>query len=201
MANEINPQNADDRSGLLTPEEREACGRIAAGNAPHSQRALALMALDQGVGQAEAGELSGLTKGQVRYWRDRFRDNRLGIFPNDLLAGKDVAGPKKKAAKQAFESEVAKSSPAVSAAKKDGKPKKKKKSKKNAVKAEKKKAGKPKSSAKGKKRKKKRAKKGKQAKKGKSGKAKSPAEARKKPKKGTKKAKKNKSKDGKDAKA
>jgi hypothetical protein len=197
MANENGPQDVYDRSRLLTPEEREACGRVAAGCAPHSQRALALMALDQGVTQAEAGELSGLTKGQVRYWRDRFRDNRLGIFPNDLLARPDVAGPKKMAAKQAFESEAVEASRTVPAAKRDGKPKKKK-SKKKAAKGKKAKTGKPKSATKREKRKKKGAKKGKKPK-GKKGK--SPAKADGKPKKRTKKAKKSKSKAGKSAKA
>ena len=74
-------QNAQGSGDLLTPEEREICGRVATTDAPYSQRALALMALDQGVTQAEAAQLSGLTTGQVRYWRDSFRQKRLGIFP------------------------------------------------------------------------------------------------------------------------
>jgi hypothetical protein len=45
------------------------------------------MALDQGVTQAEASELSGLTVSQVRYWRDRFRQQRLGIFGGGLSNG------------------------------------------------------------------------------------------------------------------
>ena len=45
------------------------------------------MALDQGVTQAEASELSGLTVGQVRYWRDKFRQQRLGIFGGGLSNG------------------------------------------------------------------------------------------------------------------
>jgi hypothetical protein len=71
-------------STLLLPEERQACIKMAQGGAPHSHRALALLALDQGVTQADAAELSGLTKGQVRYWRDKFNQQRLGIFPKDL---------------------------------------------------------------------------------------------------------------------
>jgi transposase-like protein len=79
-------ENAQGPEDLLTPEEREICGRVATTDAPHSQRALALMALDQGVTQAEAAQLSGLTAGQVRYWRDSFRQKRLGIFPGVAAA-------------------------------------------------------------------------------------------------------------------
>jgi transposase-like protein len=79
-------ENAQGPEDLLTPEEREICGRVATTDAPHSQRALALMALDQGVTQAEAAQLSGLTTGQVRYWRDSFRQKRLGIFPGVAAA-------------------------------------------------------------------------------------------------------------------
>jgi hypothetical protein len=45
------------------------------------------MALDQGVTLAEASELSGLTGRQVRYWRDKFRQQGLGIFPGGLSNG------------------------------------------------------------------------------------------------------------------
>jgi flagellar biosynthesis GTPase FlhF len=72
---------------LLSPEEREVFKQLAGGEAPWSQRALTLLALDQGVTQVEAGELSGLTVGQVRYWRDKFRQQRLGIFPGDPSDG------------------------------------------------------------------------------------------------------------------
>ena len=85
MSNEHTVKKAQDQPQLLTPEERQVCTQIAAGEAPHSQRALALLALAQRVTQAEAGELSGLTEGQVRYWRDKFRQQRLSIFPENQL--------------------------------------------------------------------------------------------------------------------
>ena len=85
VSNEKGDNNAQDQAGLLTPEEREVCAKIAAGNPPHSQRALALLALDHGATQAGAGERSGLTSGSVRYWRNRFRKRRLSIFPENLL--------------------------------------------------------------------------------------------------------------------
>ena len=70
-------------SRLLLPEERKVCINMAQGDVPHNQRALALLALDQGVTQADASELSGLTIGQVRYWRDKYRQQRLEIFSRD----------------------------------------------------------------------------------------------------------------------
>jgi hypothetical protein len=109
VSNEKGDNNAQDQAGLLTPEEREVCARIAAGNPPHSQRALALLALDQGATQVEAGERSGLTKGSVRYWRNLFRKRRLSIFSEALL-GKEEPGssltPPKTPQQQAHQPEV-----------------------------------------------------------------------------------------------
>jgi hypothetical protein len=86
MANKKAPMPVPDDTGnsLLLPEERQVCIKMAKGDAPHNHRALALLALDQGVTHADAAELSGLTRGQVRYWRDKFNQQRLGIFPKDL---------------------------------------------------------------------------------------------------------------------
>jgi DNA-directed RNA polymerase specialized sigma24 family protein len=86
----------DVENNLLTVQERQACEQIAAGNAPHSQRAQALLALDEGVTQSEAGSRAALTVGQVRYWLGRFRQRRLEIFPADeleLAAAQPVAAP------------------------------------------------------------------------------------------------------------
>jgi hypothetical protein len=71
---------------LLTSEERAACEGFASGDPPHSQRAIALLALDNGATQAQAAGQAGLTKGQVRYWLDRFRQERLAIFPEESFA-------------------------------------------------------------------------------------------------------------------
>ncbi len=73
------------RNQLLTSGERAACQQIASGAAPHSQRATALLALDEGVTQAEAGQNAGLPRGQVQYWLNKFRQQRLAIFPADLV--------------------------------------------------------------------------------------------------------------------
>ena len=66
---------------LLSPEERKACEQISGGEAPFSQRALALMAIDEGATQAAAGERAGLTSGQVKYWLAKFRKEGVAIFP------------------------------------------------------------------------------------------------------------------------
>lgn len=73
------------RNQLLTSGERATCQQIASGAAPHSQRATALLALDEGVTQAEAGQNAGLSRGQVQYWLNKFRQQRLAIFPADLV--------------------------------------------------------------------------------------------------------------------
>ena len=74
---------------LLTPEERVVLGQVSASGAPHGQRALVLLALDEGATQSAAAERAGLSLGQVRYWRDKFLDRRLGIFPDELLPSAD----------------------------------------------------------------------------------------------------------------
>jgi hypothetical protein len=165
-----NAQVVQDQSQgrLLTPDERDACKKVAAGPAPHSHRALALMALDQGVTQAEASQLSGLTQGQVRYWRDKFRQQRAGIFPEKLSDVGDVdEGP---ITPQMIRQLTAQPETAAPSAAKKKKPKTKAKKKSQAAKSDKRK----KSIKQGKKaqsgKKKKSAKKGKGPKKAKAGK-------------------------------
>lgn len=105
MTNETNNQGSDDfllndeQSGLdidqsatesvgralLTPSEKEVMVRISAGDSIHSQRAKALVAMNESATQAQAGEQTGLTRGQVRYWLEKFRDQRLDIFPMEIL--------------------------------------------------------------------------------------------------------------------
>lgn len=75
----------ESESRLLTPQERAICRQIAAGDAPHSQRAAVLLALDEGATQAEAGEHAGLSRGQLQYWLSKFQQQRLNIFPDGLL--------------------------------------------------------------------------------------------------------------------
>jgi hypothetical protein len=69
---------------LLTSSERDLLGKAVTSEHPSYQWALALLAVDEGVTLVEAGERSGLTARQARYWRDRFLVKRMAIFPDDL---------------------------------------------------------------------------------------------------------------------
>ena len=107
---------------LLSPEAQAACERIAAGEAPWSQRAQAFLAMDAGATRAEAGQRAGLTPGQVKYWLGKFRSDQLSIFPETELSVDTVWKEKKKA--------KAKKKPKVTKkAKKGKKPQKKNKKK------------------------------------------------------------------------
>jgi hypothetical protein len=70
---------------LLTPEERTACQKIARKKSLYGQRAKALLALDKGATQAEAGQQAELTRNQVKYWLNKFHAERLQAFPEDIL--------------------------------------------------------------------------------------------------------------------
>lgn len=83
MAAENNSQKGE--SIILNPEEWKALSQITHQDPPFSQRAQALLALDEGVTQSAAAQRAGLTLGQLRYWLDKFRKDRLDIFPAALL--------------------------------------------------------------------------------------------------------------------
>ncbi|MBW2581155.1 MAG: helix-turn-helix domain-containing protein [Deltaproteobacteria bacterium] len=70
---------------LLSAEESVILSQIASMEQPHSSRAQALLAINEGTSQAEAGRKAGLTKGQLRYWLGKFRKERLSIFPEEFL--------------------------------------------------------------------------------------------------------------------
>jgi len=70
---------------LLISDEFEICQRIAARDDLHGQRALALLALDEGVTQPEASQRTGLSVGQIKYGVSRFRRERLRMFPQSAL--------------------------------------------------------------------------------------------------------------------
>ncbi len=125
-------------ANLLSPEARAACQRIAAGEAPWSQRAQALLAVDEGATQAEAGQRAGLTQGQVKYWLGKFRRDQVSIFPeaglpigaeeNQKKAAKAKEKPKQKS-KKAKKDKAGKKPKKKKKAKKDKKEKKPKKAK------------------------------------------------------------------------
>ena len=80
------PEDRQTVGKLLSPEERGVFKQLAAGEVPWSQRAQALLALDEGATQAEAGSQAGLTLGQVRYWLGRYREDGLSIVPEAELS-------------------------------------------------------------------------------------------------------------------
>ena len=64
-------------SSLLTSEEREICEQISKNDEGlYNQRARVLLALNEGMSQVEAGELAGLSAGQVKYCLQCFRQLR-----------------------------------------------------------------------------------------------------------------------------
>lgn len=78
-------KSPEEETSLLSSEERAIFSQIATKEPPYSQRAQALLAIDEGSTQAEAGIRAGLTKGQVRYWFDKFRKDGTSVFPEELL--------------------------------------------------------------------------------------------------------------------
>lgn len=84
-ANTINHDSPEKGNQLLGPEEQTVLRQIATKEPPYSQRAQALLAINDGATQADAGSQVGLTKGQVRYWLTKFRAGGTGIFPDELL--------------------------------------------------------------------------------------------------------------------
>ncbi len=76
-------KNPEKEQRLLSSEEQAVIGRIATKEPPDSQRAQALLALDKGATQAEAGRQAGLTKGQVSYWLAKFRKDGIYIFSEE----------------------------------------------------------------------------------------------------------------------
>ena len=137
---------------LLEPQERAGCQQLAAGDPPHSQRAQALLALDQGASQAEAARSSGLSAGQVRYWLGRFRQRRMEIFPADALEPGPTAAAASPA-EAATPSEPAKKADKAPKKKSKKEDKKSKKKKKKGKKKASKQAGNKKSKKKNKKKK------------------------------------------------
>ena len=131
-------EQAASGSDFLTSQEQAICKQIATGEAPHSQRASALLSLNEGSIQAQVAEQTGLSGGQVKYWLAKFRKQRLGIFPDTLL---DELGAK---AEPKLVAEIEEGTESVTEKKdstektKDKKAKKEKKAKKKTKKKEKK---------------------------------------------------------------
>ncbi len=137
-AKTINHENLEKEKQLLSSEERAVLSQIATKEPPHSRRAQALLAIDEGTTQTEAGRQAGLTLGQVRYWLIKFRKSGMSTFPEELLnqarqdAGVDEVRPDLPEAEQTAEpvDEAVALQEDAPKAKKKGKKKAKKKGKK-----------------------------------------------------------------------
>jgi hypothetical protein len=124
------------KDNLLTAQEQAVCMQISKREAPHSQRALALLVLNEGETQGQAADKSGLSTGQVKYWVSRFRNHRLGIFPDPLLDEIDAKAGAKTAKGIEMDSKAsAKGKDSVKSESKNSKDKKDKKSKKKGKKS------------------------------------------------------------------
>lgn len=84
-------QDVEQGGNLLSAQERVAFKMISTGNDLHGQRALALLAIDEGATQEQAGQRAGLTTGQVKYWLGKFRRVRMDIFPEQVLNADQMA--------------------------------------------------------------------------------------------------------------
>jgi hypothetical protein len=144
-----------DSEKLLTAEEQDACQKIAAsGKGLASQRAAALLAIDQGATRAQASEQAGLTVNQVGYLLRAFRKKHLSMFPDAEPIEGEEQPPEKSTKPEAEASEPKKAKKAKAkkpkkgrkdkdmskAKKKDKEPKKGKKDKAKKDKAAKKKS-------------------------------------------------------------
>ena len=134
----MSPQTEDK---LLTPTEREALILISAGKDLHSQRASALLAIDSGATQEQAGQQAGLTKGQVKYWLGKFRQVRMEIFPEQVVSEEetDQVSKAKPVDKKIKSAKGSKKTKKTKKKKKKGKKSKKSKNKKGKGQAKKKK--------------------------------------------------------------
>jgi len=149
---------------LLTAAEQEICRKIVAQDTGVAgQRAATLLAINEGVSQAEASEQAGLTAGQVRYLLTTFGKKGLAIFPDDVLSRAQSPVETGDKTESPVEEKASKDEGVTQAPAETEKEKKTKKSKKD--------KGKKSKKGKGKDKKIKKKKKGKKSKKGKAKKA------------------------------
>ena len=85
MTTQLESKRVALNNNFMTAQEQTVCMQIANSETPHSQRAMALLTLNEGNTQGQAADKSGLSTGQVKYWVARFRNHRLEIFPEALV--------------------------------------------------------------------------------------------------------------------
>ncbi len=75
----------DDDGVLMNAAERAVHEAHAAGEGARARRAQALLALDRGLSQVEAGRVAGLSDRRVRYWLARYRVEGRGIYDDEAV--------------------------------------------------------------------------------------------------------------------
>ena len=89
----------EDDGALMTAAERAVHEAHASGEGARARRAQALLALDRGLSQAEAGRVAGLSDRRVRYWLARYRVEGAGIYDDEAVdpgSAAAEAAPKKR---------------------------------------------------------------------------------------------------------
>jgi len=93
---------AGDQGALLRAPERLLHEVHAGGEGARARRAQAILALDRGLTQVEAGRVAGLSDRRVRYWLARYRTEGMGIYgdeaddPGAIVADAPIAEAKKR---------------------------------------------------------------------------------------------------------
>ena len=75
----------EDDGVLMTAAGRKVHEAHASGEGAHARRAQALLALDRGLSQVEAGRVAGLSDRRVRYWLARYRVEGAGIYDDEAV--------------------------------------------------------------------------------------------------------------------
>ena len=75
----------EDDGFLMGAAERPVHEAQASGNGARARRAQALLALDRGLSQVEAGRVAGLSDRRVRYWLARYRVEGTGIYDDEAV--------------------------------------------------------------------------------------------------------------------
>ncbi len=93
----------EDDGVLMAAAERKVHEAQASGAGARARRAQALLALDRGLSQVEAGRVAGLSDRRVRYWLARYRVEGTGIYDEEAVdpgsgatAAASTAAPKKR---------------------------------------------------------------------------------------------------------
>ncbi|HTX69505.1 MAG TPA: CHAD domain-containing protein, partial [Thermoleophilia bacterium] len=75
----------EDDGALMSAAERGVHEAYAAGHDARARRAQALLALDRGLSQVEAGRVAGLSDRRVRYWLARYRAEGTSIYDDEAV--------------------------------------------------------------------------------------------------------------------